>query len=368
MSILDRYILNTFARNLALVLLTLISLYGLIEFLEKIDDFIEYRAELKYYLLYPLHLLPVIISNSMPMAVLLATFATVGGFSRSSQLTAMLSGGISFNRISRPLFQGGLALAVLIIIANLWLVPWASRESNYILLTKIKGYSPQNRGYTLQKSPSKDIYFREDNRIISVNQAFPDKSLVFGLTIIEFNSEFMPVKRIQAERAIHVQNGSWRLDNAAIWNFSPKTRSVSSFDHKPELLIDLKRPPSGVVQFWTRPEDLTLGELLQFTAKLRNEGYDPKAYQVETHMRFAKAAVPVIMVLIGIPFALQRGRNASFSLGIVISLVIFVVYFIFYAVFAVFGAIAILPPLIAAWAANILMALIGGWFYLRLQN
>ena len=46
MSILDRYILNTFARNLALVLLTLISLYGLIAFLEKIDVFIEYRADL----------------------------------------------------------------------------------------------------------------------------------------------------------------------------------------------------------------------------------------------------------------------------------------------------------------------------------
>jgi lipopolysaccharide export system permease protein len=89
---------------------------------------------------------------------------------------------------------------------------------------------------------------------------------------------------------------------------------------------------------------------------------------VETHMRFAKAAIPIIMVLIGIPFALQRGRNASFSLGIVISLIIFVVYFIFYAVFAVFGTIAVLPPLIAAWAANILMALIGAWFYLKLQS
>ncbi len=74
------------------------------------------------------------------------------------------------------------------------------------------------------------------------------------------------------------------------------------------------------------------------------------------------------MVLIGIPFSLQRGRNASFSLGIVISLAIFVVYFILYAVFAVFGAIAVLPPLIAAWAANLLMALVGSWFFLKAQG
>jgi lipopolysaccharide export system permease protein len=361
MSILDRYILKAFARNLALVLLTLISLYGLIEFLEKVDDFIEFQAELKYYLLYPLHLLPVIISNSLPMAVLLATFATVGGFSRSSQLTAMLSGGISFNRINRPLFLGSLILAALVIVANLWLVPWSSRESNYILRTEIKGKASQTVS-------SKDLYFRDDNRIISVSQVFPAKGVAFGLTIIEFNDNFMPIKRIQAERATHTKDGLWRLNNAIVWGFSPETKGIASFDHKPELLINLRRQPAEVLQLWTRPEDLTFSELLHFTTKLQSEGHDPKAYQVETHMRFAKAAIPIIMVLIGIPFALQRGRNASFSLGIVISLIIFVAYFILYAVFAVFGAIAVLPPLIAAWAANILMALIGAWFFLRMQS
>ncbi len=361
MSTLDRYILKTFISNLAMVLLILISLYGLIEFLEKVDDFIEFQAEAKYYLLYPLHLLPVIISNSMPMAVLLATFATIGGFSRSNQLTAMLSGGVSFNRINRPLFLGSLVLAFLIIVANLWLVPWSSRESNYILRTEIKGKASQTVS-------SKDLYFRDGKRIISVNQAFPAKGVILGLTIIEFNDNFMPTKRIQAERATYIRKGLWRLDNAVIWGFIPGTSGIASFDHKTELIIDLKRQPSEMLQLWNRPEDLTFDELLQFTTKLQAEGYDPKAYQVETHMRFAKAAIPIIMVLIGIPFALQRGRNASFSLGIVISLVIFVVYFIFYAVFAVFGAIAILPPPVAAWAANILMALIGAWFYLRLQD
>ena len=37
-------------------------------------------------------------------------------------------------------------------------------------------------------------------------------------------------------------------------------------------------------------------------------------------------------------------------------------------IFAVFGAIDVLPPLVAAWAANILMALTGTWFFLRIQG
>ena len=361
MSTLDRYILQAFARNLALVLLTLISLYGLIEFLERVDDFIEHQAGIKYYLLYPFYHLPVIITNSLPMAVLLATFTTIGGFSRSGQLTAMLSGGVSFTRISRPLFLGSMILSLIVLAANLWLVPWSSLESNYILRTEIKGKSAES-------GPSKDLYFRDGNKIVSISHAFPAKGVILGLTIIEFNDRFMPIKRIQAEEAVHKNNGIWQLKNAVIWDFIPETRAVASFDQKPELLLDVKKQPSEMLRLWNRPEDLAINELLHLTEKLRNEGYDPKPYQVETHVRFAKAAIPIIMVLIGIPFALQRGRNASFSLGIVISLIIFFVYFILYAVFAVFGAIDVLPPMVAAWAANVLMALVGAWLFLNAQS
>lgn len=361
MPILDRYILSAFLRNLALVLLTLVTLYSLIEFLEKVDDFIEHQAALRYYLTYPLYKLPVMLSNSLPMAVLLATFATIGGFSRSNQLTAMLSGGVSFTRVSRPLFISSLVLAIIMLFANLWLVPWSSSESNYILRTEIQGKNTQ----TLS---SKELYFRDGNQIIRINQAFPAQGMLIGLTIVEFNENFMPIKRIQAEQARHLQKGQWRLENAIIWSFSPATKTVSSFEQQPELVFDLKRGPAEAVRLWSRPEDLPITELINFTEKVESEGYDAKPYQVEIHVRFAKAVIPVIMVLVGIPFSLQRGRNTSFSLGIVISLIIFVTYFILYATFNVFGAIDVLPPLIAAWAANILMALIGTWFFLRVRS
>ncbi len=357
----DRYILATFGKSLAVVLLALVSLYSLIEFLEKVDDFIEHQANLTHYLLYPLHHLPTMLSNALPMAVLLATFATVGSLSRTSQLTAMLVGGISFNRISRPLFLGSLLLSGLVFLANLWLVPWSAREAEYILETEIKGKGTQ----TVSKQ---DLYFRDHDRIVSAAHAFPTKGLIVGLTIVEFNDHFQPLRRIQAEQAQHVEDGKWQLINAVTWKFSPETRALASFDKTPKLTFDLQRRPEEMLQLWKDPTEMTFGELLHFTEKLSQEGHDPKPYQVETHMRIARSATPLIMVLLGIPFALQRGRNASFALGIVTSLIIFLVYFLLYAVFAAFGAAAILPPVLAAWAANILMALIGTWFFLRVQG
>ncbi len=360
MSTLDRYILNAFSRNLALVLLILISLYSLIEFLENVDDFIEYHAAIKYYLLYPLFHLPVIITNTLPMAVLLATFATIGGFSRSNQLTAMLCGGISFRRISRPLFLAGLLLALIVLLAISGWFPGP-------LTNQITSSARRSRAKLHSKTLSKDIYFRDGNRIISVNHAFPAKGVVLGLTIVEFNDHFMPVKRIQAEEARHTINGQWMLHNVVVWEFVPETRAVASFTQQAELPLDLRREPSEMLQLLDRPEDLTVNELLRLTKKLQSEGYNATAYQVEAHVRLAKAAIPIIMVLIGIPFSLQRGRNSSFSFGIVVSLAVFVVYFLLYAIFAVFGAVAVLPPFVAARAADLLMALIGSWFFLRVQ-
>ncbi len=361
MTTLDRYVLKAFTRNLALVLLTLVALYGLIEFIEKVDDLLEYQAALKYYLLYPLYHLPVILANTLPMAVLLATFATIGGLSRTNQLTALFCCGITLSRISRPLFMCSLLLALLAMTANLWLVPWSSRESNYILRSEIRGRIPQ-------AEEVHDLYLRNGNRIISIGQSFPAKGVALDLTIVEVNDQFMPLKRIDAEKSIHVRNGQWRLENVVTWDFHPQTRDVAAYARHPELIVDLERKPAEMLQLWDRPEDLTIDELVALTAKLSSEGHDPRAYRMEAQSRFSGAVIPIIMVLVGIPFALQRGRNAGFARGIVISLVIFAIYFFLYAIFSVFGAIAVLPPLLAAWAANILMTLVGAWFLLRVDN
>jgi len=103
MTTLDRYISTLFLRNLAFILLALVSLYALIEFIEKVDDFIENQAALINYVLFPIYNLPLMISNTLPMAVLLGAFATIGDLSRTNQLTALLGGGISISRISRSI-------------------------------------------------------------------------------------------------------------------------------------------------------------------------------------------------------------------------------------------------------------------------
>ena len=54
MTTLDRYISTLFLKNLVFILLALVSLYAVIEFIEKVDDFIQNQAPLLNYFRYPL--------------------------------------------------------------------------------------------------------------------------------------------------------------------------------------------------------------------------------------------------------------------------------------------------------------------------
>ncbi len=362
MTTIDRYIQNLFLKNLAIILIVLLSLYAIIEFIEKIDDFIEYRADLFYYLLYPLHTLPTMIANTLPMAVLLSTFATIGGLSRSNQLTAMLGGGISISRISRRLFVISLLLCGILLIGNTWVVPWGTREAEYILETQIKG---KNRSVMAEAS---DLYFRNDQQIVKISRSFPQRGEIRGVTIFSFNDEFKPIKRLQASSGTFQGEGRWLFKDVRIWHFSPQQKNIVHYETHNTMQLTIEKNPQELVQLWNVPEEMTLGELYDIINKLQDEGHNDQAFRIEADLRLARSCIPAIMVLLGVPFALQRGRQSSFSFGVVISLIIFITYYILYAIFAALGAAGVLPPLLAAWSANILMILTGSWMFLHAQD
>jgi len=344
------------------ILLALVSLYAIIDFIENVDDFIERQAALIYYFLFPIYNLPLMISNTLPMAVLLGAFATIGDLSRTNQLTALLGGGISISRISRSLFLTGLLLCGVLLLCNLWLTPMGVQETEYLWNVQISNKSKNIAG------EENDLFFKHGDRIVQINRSFPQRGTLFGITIITFDKRFRPVERLQAVSGHYQGNGKWLVKGVKIWQFSPENKTIQGYEEKDQWLLDLGKEPSEVTQLWNNPEEMTQAELYKIIETLKADGHDPKTYQLESHLRLSKSFTPLIMVLLGMPFALQRGRQPSFAVGIVVSLAVFIIYFILYAVFAALGGSAILSPAVAAWSANILMALTATWLFLKAQD
>jgi len=361
MRTLDRYITTLFLRNLALILAVLVSLYGLIEFVERVDDFIENQAVLLHYLRYPLYKLPFMLEQSLPMAILLAAFITVGQLSRTSQITALRSCGIGLWQATLPLFACGALLCLITLLCNAWLPPWSTRESRYILTTELKGKSQASH-------QAQNLYFRDKRRIISTAQSFPKKGKLLGLSLLEFDDNFHLTSRLEAATALYQKNTQWLLSDVLERSFNPKSQTLTGFKKHQEIVLDLGRKPEEMVEIWYKPQEMSSFELRRLDRQLQAQGGDPLPYRAEWQQRLASSLTPLLMVLIGIPFALHRGRKASIGLGIGVSLATFAAYFACQAVSMALGNASLLPLPVAVWTANILLLLIGSWLFLTLDD
>ena len=238
-------------------------------------------------------------------------------------------------------------------------MPWSARQSRYILTTEIKGNNPMTQH-------TENLYFRDGQRIISVVESFPERGEVQGLTLLEFDAAFHLTRRVEAVSARHLDGGAGCCRGTER-TFDPATQQIISFNRQRELP-------------WTWPTSRgNDGDLVQTGgndvpgtappgrphAPVR-AGFQPLPGGVATAP--GPLRHPMLMVLLGVPFALHRGRKASLGLGIAVSLATFLAYFALQAIGMAFGTAGLLPLPLAAWSANLLLLLVGAWLFLTLDN
>lgn len=360
MSTLNRYLLKLITRHFFMVLGVLFVLYGLVDFLEKVDDFIEHRAGLTDYLAYPFYNFPAMVTQILPMTTLLAAFSTINLLSRTQQLTALKSCGISLGSVTRPLFAfGGVLCCVAFVMGN-WLAPLSTQKAEYVLTKNIRGGSQV-------KYRKKNIYLRDGQRIMTIARSNPKQGVLSDITVFELTPESILSKRVDATSATYRDEGIWLLTDTVVREFDAKG-DIRGFSRHKQLPFDLRREPAELVELFYQPEQMTSGELRNLVVKVAEEGRDPLPYRTELHFRQAQALTPLLMILLGVPFALQHGRKHNLGAGIALSLTTFVIYYALQATSMAFGTAGWLPLLLAAWAANLLLLLVGGWLFLTLEK
>ena len=78
MKLLDRYLMAQFAKNLALVICSLLAIYMLVDFFERLDNFLESQKTITLAVKYLLFKLPFMYIQLIPVCLLLAGIITLG--------------------------------------------------------------------------------------------------------------------------------------------------------------------------------------------------------------------------------------------------------------------------------------------------
>jgi lipopolysaccharide export system permease protein len=349
--ILHRYLVREFLKIFALSMSSLVLIYAVVLFFQKMDTFIKNQAPFHLIFEYLLYKVPELTFQwTLPYSILLSTLLTLGTLSRHSEITAMKAGGVSLYRITVPLLFIALVIGVFSFFGNDYLVPVANQRTKYLLDVKVRKEQPSSffKNYK--------IWYHSGQRIFNIQLLDPGAKVLKGFTLFQFDPDFHCVQRVDAREARWIK-GKWIFYDGAERAFG-ENGSVQILPFK-EKEFPLQENWESFQNIELQSRQMSYGELRNYIERIRSAGYDATRYMVDLYSKLSYPFLNLIMVFIGIPFALKTGRSGGIALSIGISIMIGFAYAVTFYIFLALGNSGIIPPLFAAWTPTVVVGLSG---------
>ncbi len=358
MMIVSRYVAKAWLRMLLLCQAGFAVVYLVLDFMEKFGRFMKAGASAGALLQFYLYKIPEMVGQTMPFAVLLATLLTLGMFSRNSELTALRSCGLSIARIVAPLVWLGLLCSFLLLLNTELVIPQCYKRMEYVDKVLIR---KQQRIAVFRLN---NIWFRSNDLMLQAKVFDPNTLVLKGVTVWELSRLMEPVRRMDAERAVYDLSG-WHLEHVKIRSFTAGGMTVQQVERLP-IALKLKVDDLRILD--NKADNLSFKELHAYARSLQNGGYNADRYLTMMHSKLALPFGALVMVVLGIPFALRTGRTAGVAKGIAIGVALGFVYFIVNTAVQSYGRGGVLPPIVAAWGGNLIFVLSGIWLSMTVKQ
>lgn len=355
---LSRYLISVYLKAITTCQAAFLSIYLVIDFLERYSKFSRAGASTPDILLYFICKIPEIIFQTAPMAVLMGTILTIGTLAKNSEITAMRSSGVSFFQLGRPLLGTALAISLLLLFMQEYITPLANAKMLYIDQVVV------NKKSSAALFRRNNIWHKDKNRILQAKLFNPDNATLEGITIWELGNGMRPLSRIDADRGAPTFGG-WNLASVRQTGFAASGEITSV--KKDALFVKLDLIDSDLKEVAKSAEDMGFTALRQYCRDISESGYDATRYQTILYSKISLPFAAFVMAFLGIPFSLRDGRSGGLGVGIGISIAIGFSYFIVNSLLLSLGQAGAIQPLLAAWTANILFAAAGLWFTLTLE-
>jgi len=360
MRILDRYLITEFFRSLVLTIASLLGIYLIIEFFEKLDDVVKSGFTSGYVLKYLGYSVPGIFFQILPVAFLLAVLLTLGLMSRNRELLAIKAGGISLYRTT----------SVLLIIAAL--VCAFSFICQETILTRSNQLAVYYKSVMEGKSPRKDVrqsqtwFWISKDRVFNIRLVNKELQEIHGIILFELDSRFRIIRRVDAQRGDY-RNGIWCFYHGVERIFSPDNFLKMTYREFEKEPFPISERFEDVFALQKLPEEMTYQELSHYIERLKEAGYRTDKYLVDLHAKVSMACITFIMALIGISFAVKIDRSArlfNIGLGLLISFIYWVIFYICISL----GHTGAIPPILAAWLGNLIFLCFGTYLFITIPT
>jgi lipopolysaccharide export system permease protein len=296
--------------------------------------------------------MPYIASLITPITIFIATIFVTSKLAGHSEIIAMLSSGVSFERLMIPYLIGSLLIASLSFYLNGWVIPNANKDRIAFEIKYVKSpFTYSERDIHLKIAPETYAYMESYNNHSNVGYRFT-------LERIENNQlqEKLSARRIEWDSA----NASWKLKT---WKLHTFDGFEESFTSGMEMDTALAIYPKDFSSTHGLYETMTTPELDQHITELRSRGAtDIPIYQVEKYIRFMAPFSAIILTLIGLIMSARKRRGGS-SFQIALGFLLAFIYIIFFIFAKSIAEVNSMNPILAVWIPNIVFTGIGVLLY-----
>jgi lipopolysaccharide export system permease protein len=355
--LLYRYILQQFIKNIFMLMAGFVAIYVLIDFFEKIDDFMEKGKSMGLVLKFFFLSIPFILEQMGPVCILLAGVMTLGILNHSNELIALKACGIPLKKITAPIIAAGLAFTLLFLTMSQFVLPKTIAITNHIWNKEVKGR------VALGIYRNGRFYYRGREGFYSFARPDlkSDKFLFFSYA--SWDPSYRLSSLIAAQQAVW-QKGKWTLSNGQIQTSIDKGKFITEIFNSRTFGFPEKPSDFFVPKYHSM--ELSLTGLYQETRRKQAPDERNKAW-AEFYGRISYTLLGIPLLLLGLPLLLfvYRAWGRDLSLAIPVSCGMA------FACWGVWGTLqslakaGYLSPFLAASSIHLLVGLLGTILLLR---
>ena len=348
---LDLYISKNFIKAFFLSLIAFINIFILSQLFKVFRYVADGRMTTGQGFSYVLNMLPEIILNVAPLAVLLGSLMTINKMASNLEIISLKTSGISFRRIILFPVIISFFISLGAFVINGTLYPLSEKRIRELKGNEISKVLPKEK---------RNGFLRDDgNNIYIMGYINTEKQTAENIEIIKINEKFDEIEKVTiADKGrFNRAENKWELENVIINHIKEKISENRSFYTEAEL----NEPPENFVTLSIDPRLLTTKELKKEIKDLRITGGDIREAMMELGKRYSFPFASFIISFLGLSLGSRYVRGNS-AMSIVACMVLGYGYYIMQASFESLGKNSIMNPFVSGWLPNIIFLVIGAYF------
>jgi len=344
--LIDRYISRMYLRVAGLSFLALLGLFHISTFIDRSDKIFKGQASTFDVLRLLVYMTPQFVYFVIPIAALLSALVTFGMLARSSELTVMKACGISLYRTALSVILLSLVFSGVLFGLQQQVLAKANRKADALNSQIKSGQAPRAFDFM-----NRQWLVAQDGSIYHYGYYNPERDEMTGLVIYRPDEASWTLSSATFAERVAWNNG-WQASSGWIQDFTVNPAVWTPFASR--TLEHVERPDYFKTE---QPvsDMMTVEQLWRYVHELSRSGANVIPLQVDLHKKLAFPLVTFVMTLLAVPFGVTTGRRGTLY-GIGLGIMIALTYWIVISAFVAIGRGGLLPPVLAGWAPNILVA------------